>query len=63
MSPLGDREWADPREDVVLVLERMLNTGAGRLPVIESGRLVGILSRRDIMDFLHVRTDLGSPAT
>jgi CBS domain-containing protein len=36
----------------------MLSTGLGRMPVVESGHLAGMLTRRDIMDFLRVRTDL-----
>ncbi len=58
MTPLGDADMAHPGEDIVDVLERMLRTGRGRLPVVEEGRLAGMLTRRDIMDFLRVRTDL-----
>ena len=58
MTPLAGLEMVHPDEDVVDVLERMLRTDRGRLPVVEEGRLVGMLTRRDIMDFLRVQTDL-----
>jgi len=58
MTPLAALEMVHPSEDVVDVLERMMRTNRGRLPVVEEGRLVGMLTRRDIMDFLRVQTDL-----
>jgi CBS domain-containing protein len=38
----------------------MLRTGHGRLPVFSQGRLVGIITRRDIMDLFQIKTDLGA---
>ena len=58
MVPLDETEMAHPGDDVVEVLERMLRTGRGRMPVVENGALAGMLTRRDIMDFLRVQTDL-----
>jgi Zn-dependent protease/CBS domain-containing protein len=58
MVPLAETEMARPGDDVVEVLERMLRTGRGRMPVVENGALAGMLTRRDIMDFLRVQTDL-----
>jgi Zn-dependent protease len=58
MVPLAETEMAHPGDDVVEVLERMLRTGRGRMPVVENGALAGMLTRRDIMDFLRVQTDL-----
>ncbi|MBC7190685.1 CBS domain-containing protein, partial [Candidatus Aerophobetes bacterium] len=48
-----------PQEEAVEALSKMVRSGQGRLPVIEKGKLVGILTRRDIMAFLRIRTDLG----
>jgi CBS domain-containing protein len=58
MVPLAETDMAHPDDDVVEVLERMLRSGRGRMPVVESGELAGMLTRRDIMDFLRVQTDL-----
>jgi CBS domain-containing protein len=38
-----------PDEDVRVVARRMLELGVKRIPVVEAGELVGIVSRQDIM--------------
>lgn len=48
-----------PEEEASEALSKMVRSGHGRLPVVEGGSLVGILTRRDIMSFLKIRTDLG----
>lgn len=47
-----------PDEDVSVVLGRVVRDRCGRLPVVESGRVVGIITRRDIMEALNVVSDL-----
>ena len=46
-------------DDVMDAMARMAHLDVGRLPVVEDGRMVGIVSRRDIMHILSVKTDLG----
>jgi len=46
-------------DDVMDAMARMAQLDVGRLPVVENGRMVGIVSRRDIMHILSVKTDLG----
>jgi Zn-dependent protease/predicted transcriptional regulator len=60
MVSVEEIEAAGPEEDVVDVLERMLRTGRGRMPVVVDGILAGMVTRRDIMDFLRVQTDLAA---
>jgi len=48
-----------PEDEVVDALSKMIKSGKGRLPVVDKGELVGILTRKDIMSFLKIRTDLG----
>jgi len=48
-----------PDQEAVEALGIMLRTDHGRLPVFADGRLVGIITRRDIMDLLQIKTDLG----
>lgn len=38
-----------PAEDVSSAVRRMLEHGVNRLPVVEDGRLVGIITRRDVL--------------
>jgi CBS domain-containing protein len=40
---------ASPREDVRIVAQRMLERGVKRLPVVDGGQLVGIISRQDLL--------------
>ncbi len=61
MDKLPSHLLLHPEEDAVEALSKMVRSGHGRLPVVQKGKLVGILTRRDIMSFLKIRTDLGSP--
>jgi predicted transcriptional regulator len=46
-------------DDVMDAMARMARFDVGRLPVVEDGRMVGIVTRRDIIQILSVKTDLG----
>ena len=60
MEPLTESQKLHPRTDAVEALSVMLRTGQGRLPVFLEERLVGVITRRDIMDLFHIKTDLGA---
>lgn len=47
-----------PQDDAMDAFATMTKSGRGRLPVVENGELVGILSRRDVLHMLAVKTDL-----
>ena len=49
-----------PQEEAVEVLNQMIREGIGRMAVIEGDELVGIITRRDIMHLLRIKTDLGT---
>jgi Zn-dependent protease/CBS domain-containing protein len=49
-----------PTEDVSEALSRMVTTDIGCMPVVENGKLMGIVSRRDIMSLFKIKTDLGA---
>lgn len=47
-----------PRADATEALARMSQTGASRLMVVDGERLVGIISLKDLMQFLSLKIDL-----
>jgi Zn-dependent protease/CBS domain-containing protein len=48
-----------PTDDVSAVLARVIRDRCGRLPVVDGDRIVGIITRRDILEALKVISDLG----
>jgi CBS domain-containing protein len=60
MEPCTDDTVIGPDADASAALEQMQRTGQSRLLVTENGLLVGVLSIRDLMNFLSVRIDLGA---
>ncbi len=47
-----------PEDDAMDAMAALTASGWGRAPVLQDGQLVGIVSRRDLMHFLAVKTDL-----
>jgi predicted transcriptional regulator len=45
-------------DDATLAMSRMIKNGLGRVPVIDSGKLVGIVSNKDIMQIIKHKIDL-----
>jgi len=56
--PLAEVLVVSPSDYAWNVLKMMLEKTTGRVLVMEGGRLVGILSRRDIMDYLNIKSSL-----
>ncbi|MFB0517810.1 MAG: site-2 protease family protein [Acidobacteriota bacterium] len=59
MSGVSSDAVLHPDESVVDALRKMTTEERGRLPVVEGGRLKGILARNDIMSLFKVKSDLG----
>ena len=45
----------DPQEEVASTLEKLTNNRIGRLPVVDNGQLVGIISKTDVMKALEMK--------
>jgi len=58
MVPIRDEIMINPDGEAVDALQRMIQTGEGRLPVVKDGKVVGMITRRDILNLLEIKTDL-----
>jgi Zn-dependent protease/CBS domain-containing protein len=61
MHEVREENVVRPDEDLASVFGKMTEEGRGHLPVVENGRLVGIVTRHDVMTLLQIKTDLGGP--
>jgi len=59
MVPVEQVACLKPTDDATEALSRMISSDIGRMPVIEDGRLVGIVTRGDIMNLFKIKSDLG----
>ncbi|MCG3209697.1 MAG: putative zinc metalloprotease Rip3 [Anaerolineae bacterium] len=60
MIPAAQLRSARPGEKLSVVLERMTNKGINQLPVMENGRLVGIVARNNILNAIRTLSELTS---
>ena len=55
MTPLAALRWVRPQQGVVHILEAMDREGIPQVPVVDNGRLLGVLGRAEVHHFLHHR--------
>jgi CBS domain-containing protein len=60
VTPVSPEHILHPEDETVEALRKIITSDLGRLPVVENNRIVGILSRRDVMNLLLIKTDLAS---
>jgi len=60
MMPIREEIVLDPEGEAVDALQRMIRTGEGRLPVVKDGKVAGMITRRDILNLLEIKTDLAA---
>jgi Zn-dependent protease len=58
MTPLRNLEPARPTDTASSVLERMLSDGQNLLPVVDAGKLVGLVRREALLQFAKTRAAL-----
>ncbi len=63
MTPAERLHIVSPQQSLNEVLPLMVARDVNQLPVVEDGRLVGVLSREDIVRFLEIRRGLGLDAS
>jgi len=63
MTPASKLKVAYADQDVLSVLQEMNGESANHIPVIEAGKVIGIINREDIARFLRTRVDFGIRST
>lgn len=59
MTPLVEAVWVGPEESLSLVLERMSSNGVNQVLVVQEGKLLGLISRDQLLEFIRTRAELG----
>lgn len=58
MTPIDHMEVISPNETAYDVLLKMTSRNVGRLPVMEEGKIIGLITRQSLLDALRIRTEL-----
>jgi predicted transcriptional regulator len=54
MTPIANMKVTGPKVGLEQALEQMGTDGVNQLPVMEAGQIEGMLSREDIVNYLHI---------
>jgi len=63
MTPASKLKVAYADQDILSVLQEMNGESANHIPVMEAGKVIGIINREDIARFLRTRADFGIRST
>lgn len=58
MTPEGEVATVGAQEEAFEAFRRMTQSGRQKLPVIQDGRLVGMVTARDILELFRIKSDL-----
>lgn len=61
MTPLSDLDVVGPMDDTAAALSMISSRDVRHLPVVEDGRFVGVLRRRDIVRWIQLHSEQDSP--
>jgi CBS domain-containing protein len=59
MVPLAQVKTTNAKAELWTALEQMSRDGVNQLPVMSDGRIVGMLSREDLLTFLQTLQEIG----
>jgi len=63
MTPASKLKAAYAEQDILSVLQDMNGQSANHVPIMEAGKVIGVINREDIARFLRTRADLGTSST
>ena len=58
MLPLERLRWVRPDQDIMKILEHMDREGISQVPVVDQGRLIGMVGRQEILHLLQSRLEI-----
>lgn len=58
MLPLERLRWVRPDQDIMKILEHMDREGISQVPVVDQGRLLGMVGRQEILHLLQRRLEV-----
>jgi Zn-dependent protease/CBS domain-containing protein len=59
MTPVHKLFWVRPDEEALAVLQKMDEAQVEQVPVVDDGRLVGTISRQNVLHHIWLRSELG----
>jgi Zn-dependent protease/predicted transcriptional regulator len=59
MTPFDKLKWVRPDEELSSVLRILTQDNINQVPVVQDGQIVGMVSRENLLNFVHVRSRLG----
>jgi len=60
MLPVDQLKVASPEQDALSVMEQMGESGINQMPVVNEGRVIGLVTRDNLVRFLRTRAELRS---
>ncbi len=59
MTPANKLKVAYPAQNVLSIVEQMEENDINQIPVVNEGRVIGLITRDNLSRFLHIRSELG----
>jgi len=58
MTPIDKLNVAHPDQEALSILEQMEADGINQMPVVSEGRVIGLITRDNLIRFLRLRSEL-----
>ncbi len=59
MTPFDKLKWVRPDEELSSVLRILTQDDINQVPVVQDGKIIGMVNRENLLNFVHVRSRLG----
>ncbi len=59
MAPIDKLKMAHPDQDALSILEQMDESNIDQMPVVSEGRVIGLITRDNLIRLLYTRSQLG----